>query len=369
VNDKKTYRIILSGGGTGGHIYPAIAVADKAKELYPGTEILFVGANGKMEMEKVPQAGYSIVGLPVAGLHRKITLRNLEFPFRLAASISKAGKIISDFKPDAVAGFGGYASGPVLWVASGKKIPSVIQEQNSYAGITNKLLSKRVNRICVAYEGMEKYFPSNKVLFTGNPVRDNLFGLEKMRKNAIEHFGFKNDQKILLVLGGSLGARTLNQSIFPALGKFRERGIQLIWQVGSIYMTEYMQKLKGHDLSGIRAMDFIREMDMAYAAADLVVCRAGAITVSELCAAAKPAVLVPSPNVAEDHQSKNAHALAARKAAVIVSDLDAPAKLPDTCIDLIGNQAELKILSNNISVLARRNAAVDILKTITGLLN
>ncbi len=369
MNVNKTYRIILSGGGTGGHIYPAIAVADKARELYPGTEILFVGADGKMEMEKVPQAGYSIVGLPVAGFHRKFTYRNLEFPFRLATSLTKAGKIIKDFRPDAVAGFGGYASGPVLWVASGRKIPSVIQEQNSYAGITNKLLARRVNRICVAYDGMAKFFPPEKILFTGNPVRDKLFSLENLRPAANEHFGFSGNLKTLLVIGGSLGARTLNKSIFNAIGKFKDNGIQLIWQVGRIYMDEYSEKLKGHDLSGIRVMDFIREMDMAYAAADLVVARAGALTVSELCAAGKPAVLVPSPNVAEDHQTKNAGALAARKAAIVVTDVDASRRLPDVCINLINNRNELNNLSGNIKLLSRRNAAADIINSITGLLN
>jgi UDP-N-acetylglucosamine--N-acetylmuramyl-(pentapeptide) pyrophosphoryl-undecaprenol N-acetylglucosamine transferase len=369
MNDKKTYRLIFSGGGTGGHIYPAIAVADKAMELHPGSEILFVGALGKMEMEKVPQAGYKIIGLPVAGLYRKLTLRNLSFPFRLVSSLSKAARIIREFNPDAVAGFGGYASGPLLWLASGKKIPSVIQEQNSYAGLTNKLLSKRVNRICVAYDGMEKYFPSEKILFTGNPVRDDIFGLEKKKDEAIRHFGLQGSRKTIFVTGGSLGARTLNRSIFNGINRIIESDIQLLWQVGRIYMEEYREKLKGIDPANIRTFDFIREMDLAYAAADLVVARAGALTVSELSAAGKPAILVPSPNVAEDHQTSNALSLAGKNAAVLISDKDAPSGLIDACLSLVSDDKKLEELSINIKSLGRRNAAGDIINTITGLLN
>lgn len=369
MNKNRTYRIILSGGGTGGHIYPAIAVADKTMKLFPGSEVLFVGAKGKMEMEKVPQAGYRIEGLPVAGLHRRITLRNLVFPFRLFSSISKAKSILNNFKPDAVAGFGGYASGPILWVASGKKIPSVIQEQNSFAGMTNKLLSRRVNRVCVAWEGMEKYFPAEKIILTGNPVREDIFDLDDKKALALDHFGFTQHKKTILVLGGSLGARSVNRTIFNSLSKFLENDIQLIWQAGKIYISEYREKLRDHDMTHIRLFDFIKEMDMAYAASDLVIARAGALSVSELCAAGKACILVPSPNVAEDHQTRNAENLAGNSAAVMISDRDAPELLADTALKLIRDEGKLKELSVRIRKYSRHNAAEEIVRTITGLLN
>ena len=370
MDHKRTYRIILSGGGTGGHIYPAIAVADKAMEMFPGSEVLFVGANGKMEMEKVPQAGYRIRGLPVTGLHRKFTARNLVFPFRLAASLTGAKKIINDFNPDAVAGFGGYASAPLLWVASGRKIPSIIQEQNSYAGLANKLLSRRVSRICVAYEGMEKYFPGEKILITGNPVRNDIFEDPVPKKiKAFRHFGLEAGRKVILAIGGSLGAGTINRSLFGSLHLFMRHGVQLLWQVGKLYMPEYTDKLKNMDIPGIHPLEFIREMDLAYAAADLVIARAGALTISELCAAGKPSVLVPSPNVAEDHQTKNARHLAGKGAAVMVRDQEAPEKLADLALELVQQESRLKELSVNIRGLSRRNAAEEIVKTLTGLLN
>ncbi len=369
MNENRKYRIILSGGGTGGHIFPALAVADTTMQLYPGSEVLFVGARGKMEMEKVPQSGYRIKGLSVAGLYRSLSIRNLLFPFRLFISVSQAKAIIKEFEPDAVAGFGGFASGPVLWVASGRKIPSVIQEQNSFAGITNKLLSKRVNRICVAYEGMEKYFPAEKIEFTGNPVRNDIFELKDKKENACKHFGFNPAVKTILVTGGSLGARTINRSIFNGLTKFREAGIQMIWQVGKIYMEEYKEKLKNSDLSNIKVVDFIREMDLAYAAADIVIARSGASTVSELSAAGKASILVPSPNVAEDHQTKNALSLVKKSAAILVTDEEAPDKLADKTLELLHNEKKLIELSGNIKQHARRDAAEHIVKIITGLLN
>ncbi len=369
MNTDRKYRIILSGGGTGGHIFPALAVADTTMKLYPGSEVLFVGARGKMEMEKVPQSGYRIKGLPVAGLHRSFSVRNLLFPFRLIISVSQASSIIKEFRPDAVAGFGGFASGPLLWVASGRKIPSVIQEQNSFAGITNKLLSKRVNRICVAYEGMEKYFPGDKIVLTGNPVRDDIFDLQGKKEKACQHFGFDPGRKTILVIGGSLGARTINRSIYNGLKKFQDAGVQMIWQVGKIYSDEYREKLQNFQLPDIRVVDFIREMDLAYAVADVVISRAGAITVSELSAAGKASILVPSPNVAEDHQTKNANSLFNRSAVLLVSDEEAPGKLADIALELIHDEQRLKELSDNIKTHARRDAADHIVKIITGLLN
>jgi UDP-N-acetylglucosamine--N-acetylmuramyl-(pentapeptide) pyrophosphoryl-undecaprenol N-acetylglucosamine transferase len=363
MDTNRTYRIILSGGGTGGHIFPAIAVADRAMKLYPGSEVLFVGALGKM------QSGYRIEGLPVAGLQRKLTLKNLTFPFKLMASLSRARKIIKNFKPDAVAGFGGYASGPVLWVASGKKIPSVIQEQNSFAGITNKLLARRVNRICVAYGGMEKYFPAEKIILTGNPVRDDIFNLGNRKEEAFRHFNLKENKKTILVIGGSLGARTINRSIYNALNRFIDNDIQVIWQAGKLYFDEYTEKIKGMDLANIRLRDFIREMDLAYSIADLVISRAGAISVSELSAAGKAVILVPSPNVAEDHQTKNANHLVSKSAAILVSDREAPEVLGEKAIELINDENKLKELSANISKLALRNSAEEIVNTLTGLLN
>ncbi len=369
MSGNRTYRIILSGGGTGGHIFPAISVADKAMKLYPGSEILFVGAKGKMEMEKVPQAGYRIEGLPVAGLQRKFTLKNLSFPFRLLTSLSKAKSIIRDFKPDLVAGFGGFASGPLLWIATGKNIPSVIQEQNSFAGITNKILSKRVRRICVAYDGMERYFPADKISVTGNPVREDLFDLDNKKNDGYRHFRFSQNKKTILVIGGSLGARTINESILSGIEKFISEDIQLIWQVGKLYMAEYQNKLKGYNLTQIRLMDFIREMDLAYAVADLVIARAGAITVTELSVAGKPAILVPSPNVAEDHQTKNARSLTEKSAAILIPDREAGSTLAKRALELIHDESKRKDLSENISRLAHKDAAGEILNIMTGLLN
>ncbi|MGK7396417.1 MAG: undecaprenyldiphospho-muramoylpentapeptide beta-N-acetylglucosaminyltransferase [Candidatus Cyclobacteriaceae bacterium M3_2C_046] len=364
----RPYRLIISGGGTGGHIYPAIAIADKFREKFPEAEILFVGARGRMEMEKVPESGYPIKGLWISGLQRKISLDNLSFPFKVLSSLQKAGKIIRDFKPDAAVGVGGYASGPLLFVASRRGIPSLIQEQNSYPGITNKLLAGRASKICVAHDHMDRFFPADKIIFTGNPVRKDIADLPAKRARALEFFKFSEDKKVLLIIGGSLGARTLNQSLEAHFSTLVDQDIQVIWQTGRYYFRDYQEKMKNHDLSQVRLLEFLREMDLAYAAADVVISRAGALSVSELCLAAKPTIFVPSPNVAEDHQTKNALALEQKGAAWIVKDKEAPQILVDQAIKLLNDENEQQQLSRQIAQLARPKAAEEIVNEIVKIL-
>ena len=353
-------RVIVSGGGTGGHIYPAVAVAEALRRRFgEEVEILFVGAEGKMEMEKVPALGYRIVGLPVAGLQRRFDLKNLAVPFKVLKSIRKARRTIRDFGADVVVGFGGYASGPVLWAAQRMGIPTVIQEQNSYAGVTNKLLAKKACKICVAYEGMEKFFPADRIVVTGNPVRQDLEEALDKREEALRFFGLSPDKKTILVVGGSLGARTINRSIQGDLDKLfaSDVDVQVIWQTGRYYHEEALKHLKAYRGMPVWCSDFITRMDYAYAAADLIISRAGASSISELCLLKKPVILVPSPNVAEDHQTKNALALVDKQAAIYVKDSEAEAKLMDVALKTVADDQKLKELSDNIAKLALPDSA------------
>ncbi len=350
-------RVILSGGGTGGHIFPAVAIANAIKLAAPAAEILFVGAKGRMEMEKVPAAGYPIEGLWISGLQRRLTAGNLMFPLKVVSSLYHARKIIRSYKPDVVIGTGGYASGPTLRMASILGIPTLIQEQNSFPGITNKMLASKAGIICVAYEGMEKFFPSSKIRLTGNPVRSDIEFSTNSRAAALSHFNLSADKITLLVVGGSLGARTINHSIHAGLRILESANIQLIWQTGKLYAIQAAKATAEYSEKGMITMPFIKEMDKAYAAADIVVSRAGAIAISELCITGKPSILVPSPNVAEDHQTKNALALSTRDAAILVKDSEAPLKLISTITALASNFAEQKNLSTNISSMAIRNSA------------
>lgn len=359
------YRFILSGGGTGGHIYPAIAIADELKRRHPDAEFLFVGAEGRMEMEKVPQAGYDIQGLWITGLERKLTLKNLMFPFKLISSLLKAGKIIKKFRPDAVIGTGGFASGPTLRVASGRGIPCVLQEQNSYAGITNKLLKNKVAKICVAYDNMERFFPADKIVKTGNPVRGNLVENFKDKSEALYHFGLDSHKSTLLILGGSLGARRINQLIAKNLDFFKKLDIQLIWQCGKLYIEEY----KKYASETVKVLDFVNKMDYAYSAADTIISRAGAGSVSEVCIVGKPVLFIPSPNVAEDHQTKNAQALVADNAAILIKEADLNQKFEAEFTELHQNKEKQKELGNNIKKLALPNATSDIVDEVLKLVN
>ncbi|MDR2231851.1 MAG: undecaprenyldiphospho-muramoylpentapeptide beta-N-acetylglucosaminyltransferase [Tannerella sp.] len=360
-----SYRIIISGGGTGGHIFPAIAIATTLIARYPGTEIIFTGADNRMEMERVPAAGFKIIGLPVSGLNRKNPFRNIKVILNLLKSISMAKKILREFKPDAVIGVGGYASGPTLWAATSLHIPTLIQEQNSYAGITNKLLGKRVDKICVAYEGMERFFPASKIVLTGNPVRKDLESGIHLKTDALEYFKLSPNRLTVLILGGSLGARTINTGIIRGLAQLIEADIQLIWQTGRIYHETIKGQLEGKDTRNqLWLSDFISRMDYAYAAADLVVSRAGAGTISELCLLRKASVLVPSPNVAEDHQTKNASAIVNRQAAVMIADKDAENQLSDCIMQMIRQPEQLESLSSNIGLLAQHRSAEHIVDEI-----
>ncbi len=357
-------KLIISGGGTGGHIYPAIAIANAVKELKPDTEILFVGAKGKLEMEKVPKAGYPIEGLWISGFHRKLTLRNLMFPIKLFTSLFKAGRIVSKYKPDVVVGVGGYASGPLLQMASSRKVPALIQEQNSYAGVTNKLLAGKAEKICVAYPNMEKYFPREKIIFTGNPVRKDISNLKDRYEEALKHYELDPNKKTTLLFGGSLGARTLNNAMKQNTRLIADQpDIQWIWQMGSIYYEDFVD-CETAQLPNVHPMAFLERMDLAYAAADVVVCRAGALTVSELCIVGKPAILVPSPNVAEDHQTKNAMALVNEDAAVLLKDVDAAEQLVGQVNDLLFDKDRRATLTSNIRSLAKLTAAQDIAEEI-----
>jgi len=356
--------VIISGGGTGGHIFPAIAIANKIKENYPNCKILFVGADGKMEMEKVPQAGYEIVGLPIRGLQRKLTWENLLFPFKLWMSLRKAKKIIKERNPDIAVGVGGYASAATLRVASRMGVPTLIQEQNSYPGITNKWLASRAKTICVAYENLDKFFPKEKIVMTGNPVRKEMIEIEGKRESAFQFFGLEATKKTILVIGGSLGARTLNASFKKDIQKLIDSDVQIIWQSGKIYFEQLKKDLELIQSKLIYLSDFMYKMDLAYAAADVIVSRAGAISVSEVCLVGKPVILVPSPNVAEDHQTKNAMALVTKNAAVLVKDVDAESTLVDETIRLVKNLDRCSELSDNIKKLGIRDAPDRILKEI-----
>lgn len=348
-------RVIISGGGTGGHIFPAIAIANAIKKQVPQAEFLFVGAEGKMEMEKVPAAGYSIEGLKIAGLQRKLTVKNLSFPFKLIGSLIKAKKILKSFKPHIAIGVGGYASGPMLQVAAGKGIPTLIQEQNSFPGITNRLLAKKVDKICVAYDGLEKFFPKEKIIMTGNPVRQEVVNLEGKKPRGVEYFGIDPNKPTLLIVGGSLGARTINESVKASIDKLKSSGFQVLWQTGKLYKDEAKAATEG--IEQIKAHEFITKMDLAYAVADVVISRAGAIAVSELCLVRKPVIMVPSPNVAEDHQTKNALALVNHGAAVLVKDSEAREKLIDEAIALMNDAEKQEKLIMNIAKLGLENAA------------
>ncbi len=361
-------KVIISGGGTGGHIFPAISIANALKQAVPDIEILFVGAQGKMEMEKVPAAGYKIVGLPVAGFHRQLNvrnvLRNLSFPFKLLSSLYTAGNIIKSFKPDVAIGVGGYASGPVLYRASHYDVPTLIQEQNSYPGVTNKILAIRAAKICVAYPNMDRFFEKEKTILTGNPVRQNLTN-DIDREKAAAEFGLDPSKKVILVIGGSLGARSINNGILAGLQNL-DPNVQLLWQTGKIYFADIKAHLDANPHTNVVATDFIKSMDCAYSLADVVVSRAGASSISELAMLNKPSVLVPSPNVAEDHQTKNARALESQGAAVMVADADT-ASLISVAQDLLANDDRLASLSDKISSFARPHAASDIAREVIAL--
>lgn len=332
--------------------------------MYPDTEFLFVGAKGKMEMQKVPDAGYKIIGLWISGLQRRLTLKNVLFPIKLISSLIKTKKIIRQFDPHVVVGVGGFASGPTLQTAARKGIPTLIQEQNSYAGLTNKLLAEKARRICVAYEKMEKYFPKEKIVLTGNPVRDDIIDVHKKREKAIKFFGLNPKKKTLFAFGGSLGARTINESLLGHLNDLIAADVQVIWQLGSFYFREFDQKIKNFDHKNIRHFEFLKEMDLAYAAADVVISRAGALSISELCLAKKPVILVPSPNVAEDHQTKNAMALVDNHAALMIKDQDARANLIPEALKLIFHDQQLLSLADNIGKMGKPHAAETIVKEI-----
>jgi len=364
INGKAPLRIIVSGGGTGGHIFPAISIANALKEADNTIEILFVGAENRMEMEKVPAAGYKIIGLPVAGFNRKKLYLNFAVLLKLFKSLRKAKKIIQDFKPQAVVGVGGYASGPMLRVASKAGIPTFIQEQNSYAGVTNKMLAKKAKQIFVAYEGMERFFPKGKLILAGNPVRQSLENTQSKRNEAFTYFNLEPCKTTILCIGGSLGARTLNQSISNSLKKIGVSSVQFIWQSGSYYHSDAKKQLETSGITNVKLFDFISRMDLAYAAADIIISRAGASSISELCIVGKPAILVPSPNVAEDHQTKNALALVKKDAAIMITDAEANKKLIPEALNLAQNVKKCNNLALNISKLALHKSAEKIASEI-----
>lgn len=355
-------RVIISGGGTGGHIFPAVSIANEIRAKRPDAKILFVGAEGRMEMQRVPAAGYEIKGLPIAGFNRKNLLKNIPVLFKIMKSRSMARQIIRDFRPQVAVGVGGYASGPTLNVAESMGIPTLLQEQNSYAGVTNKLLAKKARKICVAYEGMERFFPADKILFTGNPVRQNLLDCKVTKEDAVRSFGLVPGKQTILIVGGSLGARTLNDSILGNLPLVKQQSkVQFIWQTGKYYSEEIKAELARRGCpENLKVMDFISDMSQAYAAADLVISRAGAGSISEFCLLGKPVILVPSPNVAEDHQTKNALALVQKNAALYIADADARRTLLPKAINTVSDLEKLESLSRNVIALARPNAASDI---------
>lgn len=359
-------KFILSGGGTGGHIYPAIAIADELKVRYPDCEILFVGASDKMEMQKVPQAGYKIKGLWISGIQRRLTLDNAMFPFKLMSSLMRSRSIVKSFKPDVVIGTGGFASGPLLRAAAAQGVPTVIQEQNSYPGITNKWLAKTAQKICVAYHGLEKFFPAEKIVFTGNPVRSDIIFEENHRADAIERFQLNPDKKTLLVLGGSLGSRRINQLIAKELSWLHAQDVQIIWQCGKFYFEEYQHY---GDKDDVKVLSFIDRMDLVYAAADFVISRSGASSVSELCIVGKPVIFIPSPNVAEDHQTKNAQAVVEKGGAILLKEAQLDTQFQPVFEDLLKNTDKQRRLSENIEKLAKVNATKDIVEEVEKLLS
>lgn len=353
-------RFIISGGGTGGHIFPAIAIADELKRRLPDAEILFVGAKDRMEMQKVPQAGYPIEGLWISGLQRKLSWQNLLFPLKFISSLLKSRSIIKRFKPDAVIGTGGFASGAVVKVAGQMGIPTFIQEQNSYAGITNKMLAKNAHKICVAYDAMEQFFPKEKIVKTGNPIRDGLLNIAQYRSEGLSYFHLDSQRKTLLVLGGSLGARRINQLIEQQLPLFEQLGVQVLWQCGKLYYEEY----KKYNSEQVRVLAFIDRMELAYAVADVIISRAGASSVSELCVVGKPVIFIPSPNVAEDHQTKNARAIADKQAAILLRESELNEQFANTFGKLIADETQQEALSAHIKALAQPNATKDIVNLI-----
>ncbi len=361
---QRNKKVIISGGGTGGHIFPAISIANALRAIEPGIEILFVGAEGRMEMEKIPSAGYRIIGLPVTGIQRSLTLKNLKVMYRLMKSLLLAKKILKDFNPDVVVGVGGYASGPVLRQAGNMKIPTLIQEQNSYAGITNKLLAKKASLICVAYDGMEKYFPAGKIIKTGNPVRQNFDNLKELEDAAFKHFNLKKEYPVILVLGGSLGAGSINKSLSESISLLRDSDCQWLWQTGKHYYESIKLLVEDTVNDNISVHGFINRMEYAYAVADIIVSRAGAGTISELCLVGKPAILIPSPNVAEDHQTKNARALSEKNAAMLIPDVQALKTLVSESIKLVADKARRDVLSENIRKMADRDADIRIAKEV-----
>ena len=358
-------KVIISGGGTGGHIFPAVSIANAIKGIDPEADILFVGAEGRMEMQRVPDAGYPIIGLPIEGFDRKNPLRNIRVLWKILKCQLKARSIIRDFKPQVVVGVGGYASGPTLKTAGQMGIPTLIQEQNSYAGVTNKLLAKSASKICVAYEGMERFFPADKIILTGNPVRQQLLNTTITHEQAVMQFGLNPTLPTILIIGGSLGARTINESVLAALDDIRQSGIQIIWQTGKFYSQHIAEELAKHSkIANLYVSDFISNMDVAYAAADLVISRAGASSISELCMLGKPCILVPSPNVAEDHQTKNALALVHRDAALMVKDADAPQQLIKLAMEVVRDTQQLTSLSSHIKEMALPDSANIIAKEV-----
>lgn len=367
-NKNSSLRIIISGGGTGGHVYPALAIADQIKATYPDAVIQFVGAQGRMEMEKVPLHGYPIEGLWISGFQRGSFLKNIALPFKVLSSLQKVKSIIKKFKPDAVVGVGGYASMPLVYVASRKGIPALIQEQNSYPGITNKMLGKYVQKICVAYPGLERFFPKEKLVITGNPVRNFPKITELSREEGFQYFNIERNRFTVVVLGGSLGARTINNSILKNLNTLLDQDIQLIWQTGKHYYNDIISRLTDAQRQKIRLFPFIDKMEYAYAVADVVVSRAGAITISELALVGKPVILVPSPNVAEDHQTKNAAVLANGDAAILVKDAESMEVLPKQIISLLRDEVKQKNLSTNIQTFAKPDAAKDIVNELMKLI-
>lgn len=361
---EKELRVIISGGGTGGHIFPAVSIANAVKALRPDAKILFVGALGRMEMQRVPAAGYEIKGLPICGFDRKNLLKNFKVLYKIWKSQRMAKQIIKDFQPQVAVGVGGYASGPTLNKAAAMGIPCLIQEQNSYAGVTNKLLAKKAEKICVAYEGMERFFPAEKIILTGNPVRQALLDTTVSHEDAVKSFGLDPTKKTILLVGGSLGAKTVNDSVLQHLDLVKSSDVQFIWQTGKYYSAAIAEQLKGQDIPNLKVTDFISDMGAAYKAADLVISRAGASSISEFCLIGKPVILVPSPNVAEDHQTKNALALSTRDAAIYVKDAEAPATLLELALKTVNDDAKLKSLSENVLRLALPNSAEIIAKEV-----
>ena len=364
----KIKRVILSGGGTGGHIFPALSIANEIRKRYPDSEILFVGALGRMEMEKIPAAGYKIVGLPVMGFPRKPSLKIFTFFNKLRQSASMANKIVKDFKPEVAIGVGGYASGPLLRAAANNKIPTLIQEQNSYAGITNKLLSKKAKTICVAYDKMQRFFPEKKIVFSGNPVRENLITGLQNKDEALKYFGLNGNERVVLIVGGSLGARSINNAVMKNLDFIAKSGVQVIWQTGAIYFEQIQNEIKDTKPANLQIHQFLSRMDFAYSAADLVISRAGAGTISELCLVGKPAILVPSPNVSEDHQTKNAMALVEKDAAVMLTDSVIDFQLFPVAFNTVNNIELCQLMATNIKTMAKPEATKTIVDEVEKLI-